>query len=1604
MDAKDSRENEDLSNQSRRSVVRRGSRGLRRRRAGRRGAYKHIISTQGREGRKEDHLSIPWSATIFAAVDKVAMAILMKPTMPVAILMKPTVPVAILMKPTVPVAILMKPTVPMAILMKPTVPMAILMKPTVPVAILMKPTVPMAILMKPTVPMAILMKPTVPVAILMKPTVPVAILMKPTVPVAILMKPTVPVAILMKPTVPMAILMKPTVPVAILMKPTVPVAILMKPTVPMAILMKPTVPMAILMKPTVPMAILMKPTVPVAILMKPTVPVAILMKPTVPVAILMKPTVPVAILMKPTVPMAILMKPTVPVAILMKPTVPVAILMKPTVPMAILMKPTVPVAILMKPTNCGTSQSCESKSLLYMYKGESTHLNLDRDESARCEVEPVIPKRPIPCSSVRKEELSSTSLGWAQPPEQSMQRGNSRVCQASVQRCEGLRSEREGLQVQCIARQAEERRRGPEEERNGLLEQSKDFHSQLQKASEDHTSQAEFAAQQLTVYKCELEKERAQRERLLKENVRLTSEKNALQQEKLQLERRLEEETNRWREKYEQLIIETETTKETASRKIKQLESQLYSSQEASRGMAELEGTLSEQNTRLQEYYAHMEEQNNTIRALESRVASLEGELKRANEEKNQLKVEIEEYKGSLIEYAEQCESYHRDLVLKDAEIKEAQKQCAESNRRLQQTDGELALGKTKLEEEREKLQVQCTTHHGLETRYRCAQTQIKVLEEEKARLLQQKEELQKVSEPLQSRLEIMTEQLKVNESDLAKEQAQFVDSLLFEANTQKQSLQQEINSLTAKLQESQEAMRRMAGEEAMRKMAGEEAMRRMAGEEAMRKMAGEEAMRRMAGELEMASKHAEELRSRISSLEAELKRCYKHIEDQKKTIEEVRMKNEMELMNRRIAVLERDKELEASGVPNHFRRSLSHSGPQAYIAPHPACLFHTAPHSMAPEGEGVVINPCPICGQGDFKSAEDLVLHSAKLKLEKNALLENNPKKLILITEIGVAYSEQNMATPADDMTQLEDALKTQLKDSRENEDLPEDRDQCRRRTGKQRSEEEDEEEQEGTEEEEEGGRVLTNREVVRTTGEANTNSEDTQGQDRGALEGEWEACEGESTQLDRDTAISSEKELVTEREAHLQQIISCLVGSRKQEQALREKQYSELQETIRMSQAVVSVLQQTTCCSENADDRQVSVCHSCLYRAMLAQNLPYKVVLHNLIHCCMCRLVDLREQMTKLVHLHEILEKALFGLSSENERLQVQLETTCGVAQTQIKLLEEERRGLEKASEEHKSQLKIMAERLKEYESDFEKERAQREKLLAEYDTLKAKNILLQQESSTVVALQQRCDDLMSEKEELLVQCMAQRGQIKVLEEERNGLLEERSNFCSQLQKASEDHRILAEQLKVYKSDFEKERAQQEKLLAENKVLKSEKNSLEQEKDSVVARLQHISHQFKLLEEEKCGLEKERNGLLEQSKDFRSQILKASEDHTSQAEIMAEQLTVYKSDFENERTQREKLLAEYDTLKSEKNSLQQEKNASSDEKEKLQAKLKLLEEERRGLEKERNGLLEESKDFRSQLQKASEDHTSQAEIMAEQLTVYKSDFENECTQRESF
>ena len=48
--------------------------------------------------------------------------------------------------------------------------------------------------------------------------------------------------------------------------------------------------------------------------------------------------------------------------------------------------------------------------------------------------------------------------------------------------------------------------------------------------------------------------------------------------------------------------------------------------------------------------------------------------------------------------------------------------------------------------------------------------------------------------------------------------------------------------------------------------------------------------------------------------------------------------------------------------------------------------------------------------------------------------------------------------------------------------------------------------------------------------------------------------------------TEAKEQRDVVTEREAHLQQIINCLVESRKQEQALWEKHYSELQEAIRM------------------------------------------------------------------------------------------------------------------------------------------------------------------------------------------------------------------------------------------------------------------------------------------------------------------------------------------------------------------------------------------------------------------------------------------------------
>ena len=79
--------------------------------------------------------------------------------------------------------------------------------------------------------------------------------------------------------------------------------------------------------------------------------------------------------------------------------------------------------------------------------------------------------------------------------------------------------------------------------------------------------------------------------------------------------------------------------------------------------------------------------------------------------------------------------------------------------------------------------------------------------------------------------------------------------------------------------------------------------------------------------------------------------------------------------------------------------------------------------------------------------------------------------------------------------------------------------------------------------------------------------------------------------------------------------------------------------------------------------------------------------------------------------------------------------------------------------------------------------------------------------------------------------------------LEKESNGILDQSKDICSQFQKASKDHQVMAEQLAVYKSDLEKERAQQEKLLKVNKILKSEKDSMQQEMNSMAARLQQVS-----------------------------------------------------------------------------------------------------------------------------------------------------------------
>ena len=94
-------------------------------------------------------------------------------------------------------------------------------------------------------------------------------------------------------------------------------------------------------------------------------------------------------------------------------------------------------------------------------------------------------------------------------------------------------------------------------------------------------------------------------------------------------------------------------------------------------------------------------------------------------------------------------------------------------------------------------------------------------------------------------------------------------------------------------------------------------------------------------------------------------------------------------------------------------------------------------------------------------------------------------------------------------------------------------------------------------------------------------------------------------------------------------------------------------------------------------------------------------------------------------------------------------------------------------------------------------------------------------------------QCSD---EKEKLQVQLQLLEEKRRGLEQERNGLLTESKDLHSQLQQASEDHKIMAVQLKVYESDFEKERAQREKLFAGN-------NTLQTEKDTLVARLQQVS-----------------------------------------------------------------------------------------------------------------------------------------------------------------
>ena len=91
-------------------------------------------------------------------------------------------------------------------------------------------------------------------------------------------------------------------------------------------------------------------------------------------------------------------------------------------------------------------------------------------------------------------------------------------------------------------------------------------------------------------------------------------------------------------------------------------------------------------------------------------------------------------------------------------------------------------------------------------------------------------------------------------------------------------------------------------------------------------------------------------------------------------------------------------------------------------------------------------------------------------------------------------------------------------------------------------------------------------------------------------------------------------------------------------------------------------------------------------------------------------------------------------------------------------------------------------------------------------------------------------------------------------MLEEEKARLVRRKEDYRQELQKASKERddqvKITAQQMKLYKSDFAKERAQREKLVLDyeslNKSLTQsnvEKRSLQQDINSLTARLQKVN-----------------------------------------------------------------------------------------------------------------------------------------------------------------